>query len=170
LNEVGRPCSVCTHPERHAIERELVAGAPLDSFSGKFGLSRQAVTRHRDNHLPGAAVAAAEAERAAQRAEEGEDLVAISRALRNKAIDLLHRAEQSGDLRVALAGVREAGRLLETQARLEGKIEAGTTTINVAVTQQFLSVQNLILTALQPFPEARIAVVRALAAAEADAA
>jgi hypothetical protein len=163
MSEAGRPCSVCSHPERREIELQIVAGATLQAVSTEFGMSPNSVMRHRDNHMTG--IAEAEADRAAQRGEQGEDLVKIARGLRNKAFSLGMAAEQKGDLRTALTGVRDAGRLLETQGKLEGKIEPGTT-VNIMFSQQFLVVQGIILQALAPYPEARLAVVKALADAE----
>jgi hypothetical protein len=130
-------------------------------------MSPQAVMRHRDQHLPPEVVRKGERDVEAQDAERGEDLSQTARLLRKKAISLLVKAEQSGDLRTALVGIREAARLLEVQGRLEGQIDSSTT-VNVNVSAQFLSIQATILQALAPFPEARLAVVQALTAIEGD--
>ncbi len=46
-------------------------------------------------------------------------------------------------------------------AKLSGDLDAGTT-LNLTVAPAFITVQAAILTALDPFPDARRAVVRAL--------
>ena len=45
-------CNVCTHPEREAIDRALVEGANDRAVARRYGLSRDAVWRHRSTHLP----------------------------------------------------------------------------------------------------------------------
>jgi len=48
---VGRPCTICTHGERAAIEAELEAGQPLRDIAMEFGASKTALHRHRHLHL-----------------------------------------------------------------------------------------------------------------------
>ena len=80
-------------------------------------------------------------------------------------MELLLEAQQEGDRKTALAGVREATRLLEVEAKLRGQIDSSTT-INIGITPQFVLIQQNILQALAPYPEARDAVVRTLTAME----
>jgi len=47
----GRPCSVCGHVQRSAIENAIASGEALSAISASFALSRQAVRRHRDAHM-----------------------------------------------------------------------------------------------------------------------
>ena len=48
-----RPCTVCCHLEREAIEAKLLAGSlSLRTVAGQHGLDHRAVHRHRINHLP----------------------------------------------------------------------------------------------------------------------
>jgi hypothetical protein len=53
--KVGRPCTVCDHPQRREIEVALVTGGVLREISSRFGPTRQALVRHRDNHVPSGA-------------------------------------------------------------------------------------------------------------------
>jgi hypothetical protein len=78
----------------------------------------------------------------------------------------LQAAESRGDFRTGLAGVREALRACETMAKLAGQIQTAPVTVNV--TNNLLIVQTAILSALAPYPEARMAVVEALERIEAD--
>lgn len=48
-----RPCSVCTHPQRQAIDQALIAGAVFRNIARRFGTSTTAVHRHRHAHLNG---------------------------------------------------------------------------------------------------------------------
>ena len=49
---MARPCSICAHPERAAIDDALRIGSSLDKVVTTFGLpSRSALQRHRATHL-----------------------------------------------------------------------------------------------------------------------
>lgn len=158
----GRPCSVCRHPDRAEIDRALIAGEGFAAVSRRSaGLTEDAVRRHHAKHLPHAAVQEAADAREEAEGDRGADLLAEAQSLRRKGMALLAKAESAGELRTALAGVREAGRLLELEAKLRGQIEAAPT-VNVVLSPAWLQVQTVILAALEPHPAARAALVRAL--------
>ena len=130
----------------------------MRDVAGRFGLARQSVHRHRERHMPTAEMR--EAARAVE-AGHGTSMAAEASRLHAKAMSLLALAEAAGDLRTALAGVREAARCLELMAKLSGDLDASTT-LNLTVAPAFVIVQAAILTALDPYPDARRAVVQAL--------
>src|SRR3712207_2670343 len=99
-----RACTICQHAERPAINAALVANEPYRLIAERFGTSVAALTRHKAEHLP---VSLAKAEEAKETAL-ADDLLGQVKALRNKAISLLQKAEAAGDLRTALLGIREA--------------------------------------------------------------
>jgi len=162
----GRPCKVCTHAERNAIDAGLVAGTPMADLSKQFVVSQAALLRHRTNHIPPEPVAAAMAERLAADTTHAETLADNAVQLRDKALALLAAAERSGDLRTALIGVREAARCLELQGKLTGQID-DSVRLNVLVAPAMAQLQQAVLAALAPFPLARQAVVAALAGIDA---
>lgn len=158
----GRPCSICRHPDRVEIDRALIAGRGFAEVSRAFaGLTEDAVGRHHAKHLPRAVVQDAAGAREEAEGERGADLLAEAQSLRRRAMALLGKAETVGELRTALAGVREAGRLLELEAKLRGQIEAAPT-VSVVLSPAWLQVQTVILAAIEPYPAARDALVRAL--------
>lgn len=106
---MGRTCTVCTHPQRAAIDAALLAGESLRNIAQRYGTSVTALHRH------GAHIAAAVAEAKALTVER---LLSDLGDLQQRALALLARAEQAGDLRTALAGVREVRGVIETGARL----------------------------------------------------
>jgi hypothetical protein len=78
---------------------------------------------------------------------------------------ILGTAEQAGDLKIALAAIREARNCLELLARLTGELtQEGT--FNVLVAPAWLQVRGLLLATLTPYPEARSAVAANLATLE----
>ena len=58
---VPAPSPICTHPERSAIEQQLIAGTPLRDVACQFGVGRMAVQRHAGVHLPEHLMKAADA-------------------------------------------------------------------------------------------------------------
>src|SRR3712207_1831772 len=94
-----RRCTVCDNPERHSFDEALVSGAPYRSVAKRFRLSESAVYRHKVEHLPAHLLKAREAEEAAR----ADELLEQVRNLQAHALDILERAEKTGDLRTALA-------------------------------------------------------------------
>jgi len=115
-----RTCTVCGHSDRALIDMGLVAGRPLRDIAVRYKLSKTSLARHGDLHLTGTL---ALARRNESEEERGASLLDDVRALRAKTAALLIRAEEAGDLRTALAGVREARGCLELLARLEPRHE-----------------------------------------------
>ena len=109
-----RTCSVCTHDNRPLVERALVAGEPLRSISSRTGLTRQALARHRDGHMPAALLKAQEVEEVA----DADDLLAQVQRLHARTLAIPSDAERRGDQRTALQAVREARGNLELVAKL----------------------------------------------------
>ena len=157
-----RQCSICTHAESEAINQALVAGESAPKIAAKYRVSDDAITRHRA-HLPATLAQAQEAKETAL----ADDLLAQVKALRNKSISILQKAEEAGDLRTALLGIREARSCIELLAEMEGEINRNPT-INIHVSAEWIEVRTMLLKALQPYPEARTAVAAALTQVEHD--
>lgn len=49
---MARVCTICSHPQREAIETTLVKGGSNRSIAKQFGVSPSAVLRHARDHLP----------------------------------------------------------------------------------------------------------------------
>ena len=152
-------CSVCEHPERAAIDEALVAGVSSAKISGRYRtqertLDERAIRRHRANHLPAKLVMAEKAKEVL----EADTLLDQVRNLQSRAYGILDKAEGAGDLRTALGAIREARGNLELLAKLLGELDERPQ-LNILVAPQ---VQYVILSALEPYPTARLAVAEAL--------
>jgi predicted DNA-binding protein YlxM (UPF0122 family) len=158
-----RKCSICGHEKVEEINRLLLEGVSLRDIAGQYSISKTALHRHK-KHIPATLAKAQEAQEVA-RADNLLDQVA---ELRDKAMSILAKAEQAGDLRTALQGVREAKGCLELLARLQGELQEQTT-VNILVNPQWLSLRTVTLNALDRYPEARQAVARALQEVEGNA-
>lgn len=151
-----RVCSVCTHPERAAIDAALLGGEPYRRIASRLGASTTALQRHKA-HIPAHLSTAHEAEAVAS----ADDLLDQVRALQRKALDLLSKAEREGDYRTALAGVREARACLELLLEVSGELDRRSV-VNIAVNPQWIQLRTVIVAALEPYPEARLAVADAI--------
>jgi hypothetical protein len=99
---------------------------------------------------------------------EAVDLLAELTELREKAMSLLLLAEAAGDIRTALAGIREARACLELLAEVQGELDRRPTLNLLAVSPDWLAVRSEVMRALSPYPEARRAVADGLVALEAS--
>jgi transposase-like protein len=152
-----RRCTVCDHLERHSIDEALLTGAPYRSVAKRFGLSESAVYRHKIEHLPAHLLKAKEAEEVAT----ADDLLDQLRNLQAHALDILERAEKTGDLRTALAAISQARGNLELLGKLAGELDERPVT-NVLISPEWLELRSVIASALEPHSQARGAVLRAL--------
>jgi transposase-like protein len=152
-----RRCTVCDHPERQLIDEALVTGAPYRSVAKRFGLSESAIYRHKSDHLPAHLLKAREVEEMAQ----ADDLLEQVRHLQTHALDILERAEKSGDLRTALAAISQARGNLELLGKLAGELDERPV-VNLNVSTEWLELRAVIVGALEPHPAAHRAVLRAL--------
>jgi hypothetical protein len=153
-----RHCSACDHDDREDIDAALVAGESYRAIARRFGLSRDAVGRHKAKHLPAAMLAGRDAADTAH----GDDLLAQCRDLQTKALGILAKAEKSGDLRTAIAANREARGCLELLARLLAELPGGAA-VDLFASQDWTQALAVLLAALEPFPDARLAVADRLA-------
>ncbi len=156
-----RVCTICTHKGRSKIDKALVARRPFRDIAGQYGVSKSALVRHHDDHLPAALVKAQDAAEAAQ----ADALLAQVVDLRDKALDVLDTAQGSEDLRAAIGAIREARGCVELLAKLAGQLKDAPT-VNILVSSEWQGLQAVILQALEPHADARLAVAEALTAVE----
>ena len=124
-----RSCSVCPHPKRAAIDRELVAGTAVRAVAREYGLGRDSLMRHKQNHITPAL------ERVVQRREARQDA-----SLMDKLADLISRTEQmleqperTGNVAQFATLLRELRALHELVGRASGELkpDGPQTVINV---------------------------------------
>jgi hypothetical protein len=152
-----RRCTVCDHPDRHGIDGALVTGAPYRSVAKRFELSESSVYRHKTEHLPAHLLKAREVEEVAR----ADDLLEQVRNLQAHALDILEHAEEAGDLRTALAAISQARGNLELLGKLAGELDERPV-VNLNVSPEWMELRAVIVGALEPHPQARESVLRAL--------
>jgi hypothetical protein len=159
---VPRVCTVCNHEQRDAIDRALVNRNTFRYVAEQFSVSITALHRHKKAHIPATLTKAADAAEVAH----ADDLLAQVRELHRRARRILDEAEGAGDLGMALRSIREARSCLELLARLVGELQ-DQATVNVLVSPQWAETRAVVVSALAPFPRARLAVANALEAVDA---
>lgn len=147
-----RACTICTHPERPAIDRALAEQATLRVIARRFAVSEDALQRHKSEHIPAALSLAKEAESVA-----ADDLLAQVIMLQAKTLRILETAEASGTMNVALGAVREARGNIELLAKLTHQLN-DRPVLNILIAPEWLQVRAALLEALGPYPDARVAV------------
>lgn len=154
---MSRTCQTCQHADVAAIDRELAANTAIPALAALYRVSSDSLLRHKQNHLP-QAVARAEA---AKEATRGDDLLDQVNKLKGKAVSLLLKAEAAGDYRTALAGIREARACLELLLEVEGEINRAPQ-VNIIMSPEWARVRAVVVDALAPYPDARLAVAARL--------
>lgn len=157
---MARTCTICAHPQRAEIDRALAAGQTANTtIASQFAVSEQALRRHKAQHLPAALTKAQEVREVAQ----ADDLLAQVKRLQVITMNVLKLAYDSQDLRTALQGVSQARQNLELVGRIVGELEAERVQVAVVTTSpDWLRLRAAILAALDPYPDARAAVLEAL--------
>ena len=114
-----RTCAICTHPKRAEINEALVGAEPSRRVASRFGVGKSAIYRHQQEHLPAALSLATKAKEAV----EGDALLDKVGRLEAEAQRIGKLAEDAGDLRTAMAGVRELRGIVELLAKLIGRFD-----------------------------------------------
>ena len=149
-------CTICHHPDREAIDAALVSGETLRDIAQRFAVSRDALYRHKA-HIPTSVAKAHEADEVA----EADRLLATVRDLMQSAIGTITQAENGGDLRTKLAAIREARETAKLLLEVNGKLQTAPT-FNLIMAPEWVEVRTVVLQALGPYPDARLAVAGAL--------
>ncbi len=158
---MGRDCKVCSHEDRNVIDQRLISGTPTRQIADEFGIGRESVNRHKNNHLP------AELLKSKKLAEitAADSLIVRVEGLYDKALTLLNKAEIDGKWTAATGAIKEARSSLELIAKISGELKTGTT-INLTYSPQWTELRQVLITTLEPYPEIRDRVVLALEEAE----
>jgi hypothetical protein len=146
---------VCAHADADKINAELTGGATLDALSKAYGLTVSALHRHK-KHIPAQLVKAQDAQEVAA----ADSLMRRVAALNEKAEDVYSEALKAENLTAAIAAVREMRNITELYAKITGELQAQTVN-NIVIMPEWAKLRDAIVYALEPYPEARRAVIEA---------
>ena len=122
---MSRSCPVCEHEDLKEINAALASNERIRTIADRWSVSKIALMRHRNEHLPVSAIEEAqEAEaREAEDKEAEEDvhtdqLLDQVRDLQEHTLAILGEAEEAEELSSALQAITEAKDYLERLAKL----------------------------------------------------
>ena len=144
---VGRPCTVCNHPERQEIDKALVSGTVYRKLSETYGLAASSLCRHRKGHIPAQLAKvyeAAEVSRAAELVREEEnhkaaeigqglDVLRQLKAINGATLAILKEARADKKHSLSLQAIDRVCKQLELQGRLVGMLQDNGPQINVLI-------------------------------------
>ena len=185
------PCSDKrrTELDRRLLEKDLT-GESFRRIVEDFGYSETALRRHLENHIAAdlgdikaimeqariealeeaktkeredlrEEVASAAKDSMAARLENAASFIDQLNEVRARAANLLDQAEASDNLRAAGVFLRELREQIRLMAELEGKISSQPQ-VTIINNPEWVEVRSLVINALEPFPQAKEAVVHAL--------
>jgi len=134
----------------------LLAKRPLREVADKFELSVSSLHRH-SKHLPDNLVMATRAKEVASADSVLSKIMEIDR----RADEIFERAKE-GNPGLALKALKELREVTSLYAKLTGELQSGTVHNTLVITPEWVSMRSLMLAALEPYPEARKALVAAL--------
>ena len=129
----------------------------LREIAAKYGLSLSSVHRHKA-HIPAQLAESKHADKVA-RADSVMERIA---ELDKRADEIYKQASEGQDHNLALKALRELREVTSLYAKLTGELQAGTVHNTLVVTPEWVSMRAVMLAALQPYPEAKQALVAAL--------
>jgi len=128
-----RICTVCRCPDLATLDSLLVSGhTPLRDLAGTYSVSASALQRHKLKHIAATLSQARQSENVAR----SDSLLTHVRELQGRSAAILEKAEHSGDLRTALAALRELRGILELLGRLATKAGA---MIEVVIVEEYVN-------------------------------
>ncbi len=154
---MGKRCAVCRHKDLTKIDAALVGGEPVLKLARRVNLKTDALYRHQAIHLPQTLLKANDIEQVAR----ADDLLELLKKLIRYANEYMKKAAEKEDYRTSLAGIREQTRIIALLAELDGRITRAPQ-FNVLMSSEWVKIRTISMKALEPYPEARRALARAL--------
>jgi transposase-like protein len=168
MGKKGKACHCCSHRERSAIDLALARGVSITALSRRYGISTDAIYRHRKAHLPAQLRARLIAgpdldiDLDRLRETESQSLLANLVALRHRLFAALDVAEEAGDSAMVARVTHQLHENLQITGRLLGDLGVGSITQNILIQPQYVELRFAIVGALRAFPAAAQAVAEVL--------
>jgi hypothetical protein len=155
-------CAGCHSDRREQLDADIVAKVPYRVLAERYSISSTAIFRHR-KHVSVSLVPITAAA-ISNGSDAGVDVMAEARRLYEDCRAALDGAVQAGNLLGLSLAAREVHRSLELLGRQLERIESrrGALIVDFATDAGWLRAQAAILAALDPYPDAALAVADAL--------
>ena len=146
---MGRQCTVCAHADLEEINKLLLCSDSYRDIARQFGLSKDALARHKESHMPELLLKSQEVKETLQADNLLDQIVYYeSEARRFKGL-----AESQGDLELALKAVDRALKCLDLFAKARGII-SDQPQVNILVLPEWIALRTAIIQSLRPYPDA----------------
>ena len=159
---MGRTCTVCSHKDVEEINRLLLSGPSLRTIAAQFNLTKTSLIRHRESHIPDLLLKSNDI----QNITSADALLARLEEEAGFVRDMREAAKAEGDIELALKAVDRALKCVDLYAKIRGLIQTqpqvNLQQVNIYDNPEWVELRTLIITALDPYPEARAAVVHAI--------
>lgn len=155
-------CSICGRADVEKINHDLFSGRyNQKQVADKYHVTPSTLCRHKA-HVKTQLIQSGEAERTDQ-------LTGIQRVneLDDRAEKLYQSCMKKGDNLNAIRALKEMRELVSLAARLNGELNQNVVHNHLHISPEWAVLRGVILQALQPYPEARAAILTALQAQNA---
>ena len=149
---MSKPCRICTHPEREAIDQAIISDVPYRSITEQYGVSNGSIARHKEaGHISQALIQANEV----REITRSTDLLDMTMNLLTEAQDIVNESRQDGDLRTALDGIGKITNILKLLMAVNLALSDRQAKTSVTTDPEFQRVMSVIMEELDPYPEVR---------------
>jgi len=158
-----RTCTICDREDIDEIDRRARIEKDIANIAKEFSLSYPALYRHisANHHIRDVTAIPTSSELATS-----EDIYKEIEKWHTEARDLHKIAKNDGDIKVALLGLDKALRCLELMLKIHGLIQENNINIiqqNILINNpEWLQLRTVIIKALEPYQEAKAAVLHAI--------
>lgn len=155
---MGRQCTVCAHNDIEEINRLLLCSDSYRDIARQFGLSKDALARHKESHIPKELLKSNDIQEIAK----ADVLLVQLGEICEKTLSLLDKAEQAADTRIygaPVAYLREVREQFKLIAELEGRLAAQPQItlqqVSIYHSPEWSRVGDILAQVLAPYPELR---------------
>lgn len=119
-----RVCTICTHPKRAEIEREVASrSGSIRAIADNYDVGRTALTNHLRDHISEKIAKAA----AKKQVEEAISIIGTVQKILTRSEEISIKAQHEGDGKLSLSGLRETRETVKLLAELSGELDQGVT-------------------------------------------
>ena len=162
---MAKTCSICRSKHSEAVTLELLRETPVREIGDKYGFASSTVQRHKQHtkQLP--------------EIVQQQDVVEVKTALLQmreleRRADMIYQQAAEADPKLALQCLKEMRGIARTYAEITGELSKQATVthqhLHMHQAPEWVSLRGQMLSALQPYPDAREALIKAIGGAVDD--
>ena len=154
-------CSACRHPDHERYEQQIIDGTITQTQAAQaMGIEQSTLSRHMNQCLHRRLAEAGL--KPAQVEAEVPNVLKHAVDAHKTTLELIDEAHAAGDLRACFMGLQTELKQLQFLATLTGQTDSSPE-LNLYLTSDYITLQQVLITSLADFPEARMKLSEALA-------